>query len=50
MNAKALKAKIKIVVEKYNTEWKIEFQTTRTFYMKLLKDIDCEVVHVEVPR
>ncbi len=36
----------KIVVEKYNAEWKKEFQTATTFYTKLLKDIDCEVVHV----
>ena len=36
----------KIVVEKYNTEWKKEFQTAAMFYTKLLKDIDCEVVHV----
>jgi GrpB-like predicted nucleotidyltransferase (UPF0157 family) len=36
----------KIIVEKYNPEWKEEFQIAKTFYMEILKDINCEVVHV----
>jgi len=36
----------KISVEKYNPVWKIQFEKAKTFYEKVLKDIEVEIVHV----
>lgn len=36
----------KIVVEKYNSEWKNEFEKAKTFYKELLSDIEVSVEHV----
>ena len=35
-----------IIVEEYNTVWKAEFKKAKTFYEKVLKDIEVEIVHV----
>ena len=35
-----------INVEEYNSAWKVEFQKSKTFYEKVLKDIEVEIVHV----
>ena len=35
-----------IKVEKYNPEWKKEFEKAKFFYKELLKDIDPKIVHV----
>ncbi|MBS4538861.1 GrpB family protein [Clostridium sp. D2Q-11] len=36
----------KIVVEPYNPKWKEEFDKAKSFYEKLLKDINVEIEHV----
>lgn len=36
----------KILVEKYNSEWKHEFEKAKMFYEKLLSDIKVEIEHV----
>ena len=35
-----------INVEEYNSTWKMEFQKSKTFYEKVLKEIEVEIVHV----
>lgn len=36
----------KIIVEKYNPIWKEEFEKAKSFYEKLLEEVDAEIVHV----
>ena len=36
----------KIVVEKYNSEWKHEFEKAKVFYKELLSDIEVKIEHV----
>jgi len=36
----------KIIVEKYNPEWKTEFEKAEAFYQDLLKDVEVKIEHV----
>lgn len=36
----------KIIIEAHNPKWKKEFEKAKIFYLNLLKDLDCNVVHV----
>lgn len=36
----------KIIVEKYNPQWQLEFKKAKDFYSQLLNEINCEIEHV----
>jgi len=36
----------KVIVEKYNPDWQIEFNKAKSFYTDLLKDLEVDIVHV----